>query len=95
MASSRPVRQILTVVMDLLVIVAVILVFRVVVGFFGALASEAWGKSVLAATRPIVLPLNLKAIATPYGGAFDVDASITVLALLVVEWALGIARRAS
>lgn len=93
--ASRPVRTILTVVMDLLVIVAVILVLRVVVGFFGALASAEWAKGLLAATRVLVLPFGLEAINTPYGGEFDVSASLTVLALLGVEWALGVARRAS
>jgi hypothetical protein len=89
------VRQILTIVMDLLVILAVILVLRIVVEFFGVLAAQSWGKSLLSVTRFLVVPFKLKAIATPYGGAFDIDASATVLLLLAVEWALGVARRAS
>jgi hypothetical protein len=93
--AGRHVRSLLTVVMDLLVVVAIILVLRVVVEFFGALTAAAWGKSTLAATRVLVVPWKVKPVSTPYGGAFDIDASLTVLLLLAAEWALGIARRAS
>lgn len=93
--SSRPVRQLLTLVMDVLVVVAVVLVLHVVVEFFGALAMQPWGRTVVAATGHLVVPLNVEAIGTPYGGAFDVDAGLTVLLLLAVEWALGAARGAS
>jgi hypothetical protein len=93
--AGSPVRSALTIVMDLLVVVAVIVVLRVVIEFFGTLSAEAWGKSVLGATRILVVPFHIKRIATPYGGSFDFDASLTVLLLLAVEWALGNARRAS
>lgn len=93
--AARPVRTLLTFVMDLLVIVAVVVVLRVVVEFFGALASQAWGKSLLSATRVLVVPFGIERITTPYGGFFNVSASLTVLLLLGVEWALGVARRAS
>lgn len=93
--ASRSVRSLLTVIMDLLVIVAVIVVVRVVVEFFGALAAEQIGKGVLAATRFLVVPFGVSPVRTPYGGAFDVNAALTVLLLLAVEWGLGVARRAS
>lgn len=95
MASSRPVRTLLTVIMDLLFVVALILVARIVIEFFGALAAQAWGKSVVSATSVLVIPFGVEDIATPYGGAFNVSASLTVLVLLAIEWALGVARRAS
>jgi hypothetical protein len=92
---SRPVRSLLTVLMDLLVIVAAVLVLRSIVVFFGVLASQAWGKAVASLTTYLVLPLRLQPISTPYGGTFGLAAAVTVLVLLAVEWALGIARRAS
>lgn len=91
--ASRPVRTIIHVVMDVVFVLAVIDVVRVVVEFFGALAGQSWAKTFLKATGALVLPLGVKGIATPYGGVFDVGASITVLLLLAVEWGLGIARR--
>jgi hypothetical protein len=92
---SKAVRQLLTIVMDVLVIAAVIVVLRVVVQFFGVLAAEAWGKSVVSATHFLVVPFGIRPIVTPYGGIFDVTAALTVLVLLAAEWALGMARQAS
>ncbi len=92
---SRSIRSLITVVMDLLVVVAVVVAIRIVVEFFGTLAAQAWGKSLLSVTRYLVLPLGLAPIPTPYGGHFDVNAAATVLVLLAAEWALGIARRTS
>lgn len=95
MADAKPVRTLLLVVMDILVAVAVVLVFRVVIEFFGALAVASWGKAVVSLTRPLVIPFGIHPITTPYGGVFDVNASITVVVLLAVEWAVGVARRSS
>jgi hypothetical protein len=83
-----PVRRLVTIVMDVLVIVAVLLVVHLVVSFFGQLSSAAWGKGLLNLTRLAVVP-----IATPYGGIFDVNAAGTILLLLGGEWVLGLARR--
>lgn len=92
MSSSTPVRTVLTVIMDVLVAVAIALTIRLVVQFFGALAAQGWGEAILALTDPLVLPLGVEAIKTPYGGVFDVDAALTVVLILVVEWVLSIVR---
>lgn len=92
MAASRPVRTLLLVVMDVLVFIAIVLVLRVVVQFFGSLAVASWGKQVVHYTRFLVIPFGVKAVTTPYGGSFDTAATVTVVVLLGVEWALGLAR---
>lgn len=93
--ASRTVRSLLTVVMDLLFVVAIVMVLRIVVLFFGGLAAQTWGRSLVSATRVLVVPFGIKPIVTPYGGVFDVNGALTVLVLLGIEWALGMARRAS
>lgn len=93
--ASRPVRTLVTVVMDVLVFLAIVVVLRIVVEFSGALAAMSWGKSLLALTKTLVIPFGIKSIRTPYGGVFDIVASLTVVVLLGLEWALGLARGAS
>jgi hypothetical protein len=89
---NKPVRQVLTIVMDLLVIVAVADTVRMVVRFFGAFADKSWGELIVALTSPITIGFGFEAIKTPYSGVFDVNAALTVLAVLVVEWVLSIVR---
>ena len=95
MSAGKPsaARIAVTVLMDLLVAVAVVALAHVVVSFFAVLSSSSWGVPLLRLTRYAVLPLGVAPIATPYGGRFDLDASITVLALLGIEWVLGLVRR--
>lgn len=90
--SSKPVRTILTVIMDLLVVLAIAVTARLVVEFFGALSSKGWGEAVLALTRPLTIPFGVDPIKTPYGGVFDVDAALTIAAYMLGEWALGMVR---
>jgi hypothetical protein len=93
--ASKPVRTLVTVVMDVLVFLAIVVVVRIVVEFSGALAAAAWGKSLLGVTKALVVPFGIKSIRTPYGGVFDIGATLTVIVLLGLEWALGLARGAS
>jgi hypothetical protein len=86
-------RVITTVVMDLIVVVAVVGLTHLVVSFFGSMAGTSWGKGLLGLTRFAVVPMGIPSIATPYGGFFVVDAVVTVLVLLAVEWVLGVLRR--
>lgn len=92
MANSKPVRSILTILMDILVVVAIAETLRLVIRFFGQLSAQGWGEVVIAFTDPVTLPLGLEAIKTPYGGVFDVNAAVTVVLLLVFEWVLSVAR---
>lgn len=91
--SSKPVRTLITVAMDVLVVVAVVFVAGLVVKFFGALSGTDIGAMVVKVTEAITLPLGIADIATPYDGAFDIQMAATVVLLLVAEWLLSIARR--
>lgn len=92
MADSSPMRSVLTVVMDILIVIAVVETFRIIVMFFGQLASQSWGETVVALTNPITGPFGVEAVKTPYGGVFDIEASITVGVMLVVEWMLSVVK---
>lgn len=71
---------------------AALLTARIVVEFFGRLAMSSWGGIIVIVTDYVVLPLGTIAPRTPYGGVFDTDAAISVVVLIVLEWALGIVR---
>ncbi len=93
--AARPVKLLVAAVMNVLIVVAILLTLRLVVEFFGSLASQEWGRLVVDFTRYITIPLGLTPIETPYGGVFDLDAVVTILGLLVVEWMLSIAHKQS
>lgn len=93
MSTAKPVRTLITVIMDVLVVVAVVLVTGLVVKFFGVVADTEFGVLVVKVTEAMRLPLGVEDIATPYGGAFDIRMAGTVLLLLVAEWLLSIVRR--
>lgn len=90
--SSKSGRTLLTVVMNLLVFVAIALTVRLVVMFFGQIASMDWAKAVVAVTNLVVIPFGIEPIKTPYGGVFDANAALTILVVLVAEWVLSLAR---
>lgn len=82
----------LTVIMDVFVVLAVAESLRVVVRFFGALATQGWGQLIIMFTDYITVPFSIAAIKTPYGGVFDAEAALTVGLLLLIEWVLSIVR---
>ncbi len=93
--SARPVRTLITIVMDLFVVVAIALTARLCVVFFGQLAAQGWGKTIIALTNPLVIPFGVSAIKTPYGGSFEVATALTIVVVLLLEWMLsGIRNRA-
>jgi hypothetical protein len=81
-----------TIIMNVLIFVAVLLVIRIVVLFFGALAAHSLSQALITVTEYLVIPFGIEAIKTPYGGVFDVNAALTVATLIVAEWALSVAR---
>jgi len=90
--SSRPVRSLVTIAMNLVFVLAILEAARVVVAFFGTLASTAWGEVLISLTDYITLPLGIQAYKTPYGGVFDADAALTVVVFLLAEWVLSLVR---
>ena len=91
--AGQPVRTVLAVLMDVLVVLAVVLVAALVIAFFGALAGQTWGKALVTLARPFTIPFGVKTVTTPYGGVFSVDLGLTVAVVLFVEWVLGLVRR--
>ncbi len=92
MSSSRSLRLLLTGVMNVLFIIAVALTIRLFVEFFGSIAATTLGDALVRGTGLLVPPFGIAIVRTPYGGAFDVDVADTVVILLLVEWALSVAR---
>lgn len=88
MSGSRTIRTVILIIMDLLVVLAVLVTARVIVVFFGSLAAQAWAKSLVAVTNPLVRLSLFSPVKTPYGGVFDIPAVIVVLVLLAAEWVL-------
>ena len=84
----------LTALMDAALVLALLLLLRLAVGFFGVMTVHPAGHWYLAVTRPLAVPVvGGWAPRTPYGGVFSVDAGIVILGLLVVEWALATWRK--
>jgi len=90
--SSRTIRTVILVIMDLIVVLAVLLTARIVVEFFGVLASQGWAEALVSLTEPLAGFGIGSEVKTPYGGVFDVPATIVVIVLLAVEWLLGVVR---
>lgn len=90
--AARSGRGFVTVIMDIFVVLAIAEAVRLVVSFFGKIAAQGWADAVIALTNPITLPLGFEAIKTPYGGVFDVNAAVTVVAFVLVESVLSLVR---
>lgn len=86
-------RLVLYVVMNVLLLIAGLIVVRIVVTFFARLGTAAWAIQTVDLTTPLVLPLGLGDISTPYGGVFDVNAGATLLLVLAAEWVTTVGRR--
>lgn len=91
--STRPARTFLTLLMDLLIVVAVLVTGGIVVAFFGSLSAQAWGGAVLKLADVVTIPFGFESIKTPYGGYFDVDSAVMVVLLLIGEWMVSVARQ--
>ena len=90
--SAKPIRSVITILMNLLIVLAVLLAARLIVSFFGSIAAQTWGEAIVRVTDFMVIPFGVDSIKTPYGGVFDVDAAITVVVFIAGEWILSIVR---
>lgn len=90
--AAKPARTLITILMDLLVVLAVLLTVAVVVSFFGALSSQTWGEAILKIADLVTIPFGVAAYKTPYGGVLNIDAALTVGLLLLAEWGLSVMR---
>ncbi len=90
--TSKPLRTVLTVLMDILIVLAIGLTASLVVQFFGTLAAQGWGEAVIALTAWLKVPFGVEPIKTPYGGVFNVDIALTIGVLVLAEWMLSMVR---
>lgn len=90
--SSRIARTLLTVVVDILIVVAVALAIRQFIVFSGQIAHQGWAQAYNTLTSWLVIPFGFPDVKTPYGGVFDVDNALTVVLALVAEWGLSAVR---
>lgn len=85
-------RRILTLAMDALVVVAVVVTLHVVIRYFGVLSHTSVGNAFLGVSTLVVPNLGFPNAHSLYGGVFDVNAAVTVIILLVLEWILSFIR---
>ncbi|HEY5540903.1 MAG TPA: hypothetical protein VIL41_05570 [Coriobacteriia bacterium] len=89
---GRAVRTLLTVVVDILILLAIALVIREFLIYSGQVAHQGWARAYDALTSRLVIRFGFANIKTPYGGVFDVNDAFTVLLALVAEWGLSAVR---
>jgi len=89
---GKATRTVITIIMDVLVALAILLTIRLVVLFFGQLASQEWGKGIAVLSGYVTFPLGIESLKTPYGGVFDVNSALSIAILLGVEWLLSLLR---
>ena len=89
---GRGLRALLTVVTYVLIAVAVALAIRQFVIFSGDIAARSWAQAFNALTKHLVIPFGASSIKTPYGGRFDVNNALTIVAAILAEWALSVVR---
>jgi len=82
------IRNLLTIVVDVLIFVAVVLAVRQVVVFSAQIMSHDWAQTFNAFASHLVLPLGIPPVRTPYGGVFDVNNALTIVIVLGLEWVL-------
>ena len=92
MTGRRASRIAIDIAMNIVLAFALILLARVVVEFFGAIAAAGPVRGFVRLTEPLVPPLGLPSPRTPYGGIFDASAAVTVFVLVLLEWFLSVIR---
>lgn len=90
--SSAPVRTFVTIVMNLLVVAAVLTTVRIFVRYFGVLESSGPGEAIVVASNPFVASVGFQDVRSPYAGVFDVNATVSIVGILLVEWLLSVVR---
>ena len=89
---SRTLRAVLSVVIYALILAAVLLAIRQFLTFSSPIASQHWAQTFDSLTRHLIVGFGAPSIKTPYGGRFDVNGALTILAAIVAEWLLTVVR---
>lgn len=72
--------------------IALALTAVIVSKFFGRLAAHPIGELLIDMSTILAIPAALPLIRTPYGGVFDLNLVITLVAVIVCEWLLSVAK---
>jgi hypothetical protein len=84
----------ITALMDVVLVLAVLLLARLVVGFFQILMVNQAGAWYLELTSRLAPPIaGGWAVRSPYGGVFSVDTGMVIVVLVLIEWILARARK--
>lgn len=79
--------------MNVLFVIAVALLLRVLVRYFGVLSSSTPGEAILTLTAPLVVPFGIHSVRSLYGGVFEINATVTMVLVLLGEWFMSMLRR--
>jgi len=83
---ADPFASALTVIINLLIILAGVMVIVTTVRFFGALSAHPAGQIIVELGSIITIPFGINLIKTPFGGVFDANTALTAGSLLLAEW---------
>jgi len=92
-AVRSTIRLALLLVMNLLFVFCLLLVVRLFLLLFHPLSTLPVYKPLTALTAPLVLPAGMSNIPSQFNGFFEVNAAVTILLILVLEYLLGTVRR--
>lgn len=84
--SASPIRLLMTIVQDILVMIAVLLAVALVVAFFGGLRDTGAGQGVLRVASCVTVPFGVGSIDSSFGGVFLADAAVTLVLVLLADW---------
>jgi len=83
---ANPFANLLGLIVNVFVVLAVAMVVVTAVRFFGAISAHPVGQIIVDLGSMITIPLGINLIKTPFGGVFDANAALTAGIFLLVEW---------
>ena len=89
---GKALRTLLSVIVNILIVLAIALAIRQATVFSRQIAHQGWAQAYDALTSRLVIGFGFTSIKTPYGGVFDLNNALTVLLALVAEWGLSAVR---
>lgn len=85
---ADPLALMLTVIINLLIILAGMMVIVTTVRFFGALSAHPAGQIIVELGSMITIPFGINLTKTPFGGVFDANTALTAGSFLLAEWVI-------
>lgn len=92
-AGAGAVRNVIGVVIAVIVVVMLAVLVRIVFEFFGPLQQGDLYRQLVVWTDRLLLPVTVAGFKTPYAGEFNVQATLSLVAYLFLEYVLTALRR--